>query len=308
MLPTKSSLSISAAALTTTTTVQYAANKDMITTPWHNDNTAIQQFINFFRNRYGINRYFHISTINSFPHASGLASSASGFAALAIGLTQLNNLALSSHDLSILARYGSGSAARSTMGGVVLWHKGERIDGADSYAEQLFTAQHWPELRIIIAQVHTEQKKISSRSGMAQSQTTASGYTAWIQRSERRIPTMIEAFATKDIHTIGQLTEDDWHDMHTVMQQTLPPLNYWLPVSYALMAEVHKLRTLNMPCYFTTDAGPHVKIICLANDCKRIVQHLQTTCPSVTLITSQLGMNPHIQSYDKYHAHDYNTR
>ena len=103
---------------------------------------------------------------NSFPTASGLASSASGVATLVCAVSQALGLKLSEKELSMIARQGSGSACRSVMGGIVKWEKGTTEDGSDSFARQLYAPGYWPDLIDIIAIVTSAKKKVPSRAGM----------------------------------------------------------------------------------------------------------------------------------------------
>ena len=252
ILPTKSSLAVNVAALTTTTTASFSSTSNhVITTAWNNHDTAAQKsittFLDLFKQRYGVTDFFTIKTENNFGQKSGLASSASGFAALTLAITQLCNLHLPEEELSILARQGSGSACRSLRGGFVLWHKGVADDGSDSFAQQLATATFWPEFRVIIAVINEQEKVIGSRAGMAASVATAPGYAQWLNASAERLEDMIQALNRRDINELGRHTEADWHDMHNIMVTTTPSLNYWLPASHTLMQEIINLRTLGIP-------------------------------------------------------------
>ncbi|VFV31681.1 diphosphomevalonate decarboxylase [Lynx pardinus] len=89
----------------------------------------------------------HIASVNNFPTAAGLASSAAGHACLAYTLARVYGV---DSDLSEAARRGSGSACRSLYGGFVEWQMGERADGKDSVARQVAPESHWPELRVLI--------------------------------------------------------------------------------------------------------------------------------------------------------------
>lgn len=268
-LPTKSSLSITLPNLTTTTNISKSTSlTDQITI----DNKIIsgkekQKIVNFldiFRELYGEQDYFSIDSKNSFPTAAGLASSASGFAALTKGLNQLYELGLSPEKLSRLARRGSGSACRSIYDGFVLWK--------DECATQLFTPAHWPELRVIACVVNKKKKKISSRIAMQQTVKTSPEYFSWVERSEKRIPLIIDAIKKKDFHAMGKLAELDCLEMHECIQTTQPPINYWQPETKAIMERVHVLRAQEIPCYFTIDAGPNVKILTLDQHVNHITQ------------------------------------
>lgn len=197
-------------------------------------------------------------------------------------------------EISVLARTGSGSAARSVHGGFVVWHKGDAIDGHDSYAQPLFNHDWWPELRVVIAVTTTQEKKISSRAGATASRKTSPLYPAWLERSKERLPKIIAAVQARDFHTVGQLTEDDWKDMRDVMLTTTPQLNYWTDVSLAVIDCINKLReTEGLAAYITTDAGPHVKILCLAqDDVEKIMDVVKKISGVVEVLESGIAAEP----------------
>ncbi|MCK4517314.1 diphosphomevalonate decarboxylase [Candidatus Babeliales bacterium] len=293
-LPTKSSLSISMPDLITTTSVsvsrpgyavplRYTSQGDALRASGTNSMPArlecfvehfnakqnvsrdpnITRFLDIFRKKFGVTDHFLIETENSFPTAAGLASSASGFAALTKALDKLYDLKLSPKELSILARQGSGSACRSIQDGFVLWQKGEEADGSDSYAEQVFDENYWPKFCVIPVIIDKNKKAVSSRVGMQQTVATSPTYARWLEESEARIKPMIEAIKNRDIKTVGQLAEQDCLEMHACMQNSSPKLNYWKPETLVVMEKVKELRSSGIPCYFTIDAGPNVKVLTL---------------------------------------------
>ncbi|MBM3886647.1 diphosphomevalonate decarboxylase [Candidatus Dependentiae bacterium] len=299
MLPTKNSLSLTLAALKTTTTISFNNTVDCITFGAENNeqlNNPISSFLNTVRNLFGIKRHFSIASTNHFPTASGLASSASGFAALALGINSLCKLQLNTQEISMLARLGSGSAARSVYGGIVLWYKGEALNGNDSYAEQLFDNNWLPDLRILILVTTTHIKKTSSRVGMQQSLQTSPQYAAWVEQSENRLHNLIQAIQKKDLSSIGSLTEADWEGMRDVILTTIPQLDYWNDASAMIIKTIKKLRQeQDIPCFITTDAGPHVKIICSAKDVVSIQQSLQNIPGIISFLESTLAPAPIIE-------------
>ncbi len=297
-LPTKSSLSVGLGSLATQTTI--ASTSELIDQIIINGETAtpriaqpILDFLTLFKNMYNINQAIAITTSNNFPTAAGLASSASGFAALAIALNTFFDLQLSRAKLSELARRGSGSACRSLFGGFVIWNQGKQTDGHDSIAEQLFTANHWPEFRIIVVVVSGEPKKISSRLAMQSSVNTSPFYAQWLKESEQRLLKMQKALAEKDFGTVGQLAEDDCLGMHKTMHTSQPSITFWSPATQVIMQSVIELRTKhNVPCYFTIDAGPNVKILCLDNNVSSILEYIKTIPDVSYCITSKIARDP----------------
>lgn len=297
MLPTKSSLSLTIDALKTTTTFSFAHAQDNVNLDFHQTTKAdqrVRSFLDFFREKYSVDAYFTIASSNNFSVGTGLASSSSGSAALASGLAALCNLNLNDRELSILARHGSGSAARSIHGGFVVWNKGQQSDGTDCYAEQIFDQHHWPELRLIIVIIDTNEKKISSRNAMRETVATSPSYTNWLDASQQRITGMVQAIKAHDLAAVGQLAEQDWLGMHTAMLDTAPRLDYWTPASYAVIDVVKRLRADGIPCFFTTDAGPNVFICCPRNVADSITAAVKTVPGVENIIPSGIGGRPTI--------------
>ncbi|RMF54452.1 MAG: diphosphomevalonate decarboxylase, partial [Calditrichaeota bacterium] len=143
----------------------------------------VSSFLDIFRDLSGVRMCAKVESHNNFPTGAGLASSASGFAALTIAASAALGLELSSEKLSILARQGSGSAARSIYGGFVEMKKGELPDGSDAYAIQLYDENYW-NLDMLILITSEEEKEISSTRGMKLTAETSPYYSAWVQSSE----------------------------------------------------------------------------------------------------------------------------
>jgi diphosphomevalonate decarboxylase len=193
----------------------------------------------------------------NFPMAAGLASSAAGFAALAVAVRAASGLSPNAVDASILARAGSGSACRSIPGGFCVWRRGTRKDGRDSYASQLFDENHWPQLRLVVALVSKKQKEVSSREGMRRTVETSPYYAAWVTDAEaeaRRITACIEK---RDIAQLGEIGERNAWRMHAAALAAQPALCYLEPATLQLILSVREERRKGMPVWFTLDAGPN---------------------------------------------------
>ena len=262
-LPVTSSLSVSLSHLGTRTTITIAKNRDSIFLNGEavSENSVFYQrivsFLDLFR--FEKNIFFKVQTSNNIPTAAGLASSASGFAALVLALNDLYNWGLSRKELSILARLGSGSASRSLFAGFVLWHAGSAADGLDSFAEPL--PQTWPELRIGLVTVTEAQKPISSRQAMKRTVQTSALYKAWPTKVEQDLANIQKAIREKDITLLGRTAESNALAMHATMLGAQPPVLYWLPETISIVHRVQALRRQDVPVYLTIDAGPNVKLL-----------------------------------------------
>lgn len=219
---------------------------------------------------------------NDFPTAAGLASSASGFAALATAACAAADLELPPARLSELARRGSGSAARSVFGGFVRMHAGTREDGTDAVAEQIAPAAHWP-LHMLLCVTAEGRKSVSSRIGMNRTQETSPYFDAWIGTVEPAIESAIDAVMTKDFERLADVAEASALQMHASGIAAVPGVLYWNGTTVALIHEVRRWRASGLPVFFTIDAGPHVKI-CVPADRADEVAALAADVPGVVRV------------------------
>lgn len=212
----------------------------------------------------------------NFPIAAGLASSAAGLASLTLAATQAAGLEMNERELSILARQGSGSACRSIYGGFVEWLKGQREDGTDSYAQVVAPKEHWPEFAMIACIVSEKKKAVGSRTGMAQTVQTSPYYKEWVKAAEQDLEIVREAIKSRDFEKLGKTAELNCLKMHATMITTNPPIIYWTSETMDVIHAVRGLREEGISCYFTMDAGPQVKILCLQKDIKAIEQKIRS--------------------------------
>lgn len=267
-LPAAGSLSLTLGSLLTETTVAFDADlpADAMTLDGAPVSAAVlektSRWLDLVRARRGFSLRAKIDSANHFPTASGLASSASGFAALAVAATRAAGLELSARELSILARRGSGSAARSIFGGFVRMHAGASNDGEDCFAEPIATGEVWREARMLIAVVGAGAvKEQSSRDAMDHTAETSPYYAAWIAQVPRDLESAERALAAGELRTLGELAEANALAMHASAIAARPGIMYWQPTSLALLARVRELRRAGLPAWATMDAGPHVKVL-----------------------------------------------
>ncbi|KAG4306078.1 hypothetical protein PORY_000066 [Pneumocystis oryctolagi] len=204
----------------------------------------------------------HIVSKNSVPTAAGLASSASGYAALVKVVAQLFELDQSPEDLSRIARQGSGSACRSLIGGFVLWNMGIMEDGSDSFSYQIAPKSHWEDLFVLIFVVSSEKKKISSTQGMNTTTLTSDLFQHRIKHIDSYIKEMKNAIENKDFEKFAYLTMKDSNQFHATCLDTFPPIFYLNDVSVAIIRLIHEINRLSKKTIaaYTFDAGPNAVI------------------------------------------------
>ncbi len=262
-LPMNGSVSISLPGLGTETTIYIAQvtqdsvrlNGELLE-PSNPFAKRLSHFLTHFR---ADNTFFDVVTTNTVPTAAGLASSASGYAALVLALDDLFDWQLTPQQLSLLARLGSGSASRSLFPGFAIWHKGQHANGLDSFAEVIET--QWPGLCIGLVKVDTRQKPISSTLGMQNTVHNCELYQAWPKQAEKDMAKILQAIQQQDFNLLGQTAEHNALSMHATMMATWPPIVYWQPESVAAMQTVWQLREQGIAVYFTMDAGPNLKLL-----------------------------------------------
>jgi diphosphomevalonate decarboxylase len=206
----------------------------------------------------------HVDSTNHLPTAAGLASSASGFAALTLAAAGAFGMSLDDRTrLSALARQGSGSAARSLWGGFVRLDRGEKPDGSDCIARPLFGPEHW-DLRLLVVHTARGSKAVGSTGGMERCRETSPYYRAWVDTSESDMDAAEAALRERDLATLGDVMEHSCFKMHACMLATRPPLLYWRGTTLDVIREVWAARADGIVGYVTSDAGPHVKVLCEA--------------------------------------------
>lgn len=265
-LPLNSSLSISLADWGSTT--QISPSPDDTDQVWFNDAqldpgsafaAKMLRFVDLFRRDQSIP--LRLDSHNSIPTAAGLASSASGFAALTLAVNAAFGLNLPMQTLSMMARLGSGSASRSLWHGFVRWDRGRAADGGDSFANLLDVT--WPEFRIAIVPVDTGPKSHSSRDGMNHTVATSPLFKSWPERAERDCALIQDAVIARDFNTLGTLAEANALAMHATMMAARPALCYLKPASWQVLETLWQARADGLAAYATMDAGANVKLLFL---------------------------------------------
>lgn len=278
-LPRNDSISMNLSNATTTTTVDFSQDyvKDEIYYGNQKmDDGETGRVIDHLERvrRLAKKRLFaRVITKNSFPKGTGIASSASGFAALTLAAAAASGLKLSAKQLSILARLGSGSACRSMSPGFVEWKAADSSN--NSYAYSLYSEKYW-NLRDIIIVVSEEKKSITSSAGHENAGSSIF-FQARLENLPQRINKLKEALKTKDIKTFGNLAEEEAIELHAVMMTQKPPLFYWSSKTLEIIKYVHIWRKEGLPVYFTLDAGPNVHLICEEKQEKKVLQKIKNS-------------------------------
>ena len=280
-LPANSSISMNLSEALTTTSVEFDKNlkKDLVIINGKKV-TGIEEarvvghldlIRDLIRKEAGINIFANVISKNNFPKGAGMASSASGFAALTAAGAAAAGLDLSEKELSILARLGSGSACRSIPDGIIEWKAGDKSE--NSYARSLYPVEYW-DIRDVIAVIGDKDKKVSSSEGHTLAGSSPF-YKARIAGMPEKVREIKSALKNKDFTKFGEIIEAEAINMHSVMMTSSPPLYYWLPKTLEVMQSVQDFRKNGIEAYFTIDAGPNVHIICQGKDADMIKSKLK---------------------------------
>ncbi|KAI9292275.1 diphosphomevalonate decarboxylase [Neoconidiobolus thromboides FSU 785] len=229
------------------------------------------------------NLKIHAASVNNFPTAAGLASSASGYACFVYSLCKLFEIPITVSEMSRIARVGSGSACRSLFGGFVAWEMGVKEDGSDSQAVQIAPETHWPELEALIVVVSDAKKATSSTTGM---QTTVKTSELLKHRIENVVPKHMDqiskAILDKDFETFATITMKDSNQFHAVCLDTYPPICYLNDVSKAIinLITAYNQGEGGIKAAYTYDAGPNAVIYAPRSQMKELVQMISYYFPS----------------------------
>jgi diphosphomevalonate decarboxylase len=293
-LPATGSLSLTLKELGTRTTVRFTApdgvDRVVLNGAPADERThrRVSAFLERVRLRAGTTDRAEVITDNNVPTASGLASSASGFAALALAASRAAGLRLTPVELSELARLGSGSAARSIFGGFVAMARGQRDDGRDAVAAPIAGAIAW-DLRLVIAVTAEEEKALGSTPAMEETARTSPFYPAWVASCENDLAEAREAIAAHDLACLGAVAERSALRMHATALGADPGIVYWNPATVAAIHATRALRARGVAAYFTIDAGPHVKVLCTAGEAPVVAAALGDVPGVLRTITASPG-------------------
>ncbi|MCS6914632.1 MAG: diphosphomevalonate decarboxylase [Myxococcales bacterium] len=202
-----------------------------------------------------------VTSWNSFPTASGLASSASAFAALTVAAAAAGGLHLDAERLSILARQGSGSAARSILGGIVVLGVGTPGQPDSARATQLCAPEDWPALRLVLGIVSEEPKDTPSTDGMNHTAMTSPYYGPWLAAAPGDLRQAVEAVKKRDLEALGTVAERSALRMHASALAADPAVVYLRGATVEGLHAIRALRAAGVPAWFTCDAGPHPKAL-----------------------------------------------
>ncbi len=279
--PATPSLSITLDALTTTTTVEDAHADALRLNGCAIRDAKIERTLAEWRRDCAIGP-LAISSRNNFPTAAGLASSASGFAALATAIDAHCGLRLSAGERSAMARRGSASAARSIHGGFVA------LAAPNWRGAQVLAPDAWP-LAVVVAITASEPKAVSSTAGMERSKATSPYFGAWTEAASADFEILKAAITHRDFDALAELAEASCLKMHALMLSSRPPLIYWHGATVECLRTLRELRAGGCRVFGTVDAGPQVKAVCERQDVEQVEAALQDVPGVESTLRSGLG-------------------
>jgi len=276
-LPTNPSISMTMDALRTHTTIEFSREhkNEIILNDVAQTGKSLEKItahIERIKSLAKCELPYKMMSDNNFPTAAGLASSASGFAALTIAASSALGLDLDGRQLSIISRQGSGSSCRSIFGGYVEWLEGNSSE--TSYANQIADENHL-DIRNVIAIVDADEKKISSRAGMATTIATCPLHKARLEAVKQTYNDVREGILERDFTKIGKASEFDMLIMHATMMTTRPALIYWAPGTVSILHAVDDWRAEGLEAYCTIDAGPNVHVLTLPEHEREVEKRLR---------------------------------
>ena len=234
--------------------------------------------------------YASIMSRCNFPISAGLASSSSSFSALVVAINSLMKKKWNTQLLANHAGSVSGSAARSILGGIVkLNNEPEKIR-----ITQLLSPNDWP-LRVVIAITDKKEKAISSSKAMKLSADTSPFYSSWVEDQNDDIKEANSFISKKDFEGLASISEHNCMKMHSIMWTTRPSIVYWNSTTIDCMHAIRDLQRNGESVFFTIDAGPQIKAICLPENEEKIAKKLNEIKGVQSIMTSGLGSGPIIE-------------
>ncbi len=250
-----------------------------------------------------------INSSNSFPHSSGIASSASAMSALSMCLVSMSK-ALKKDDFlmdakalekaSYFSRIGSGSACRSIYPKAAIWgevagYKKTSDEYATPFYKELNPIFNDYQNAILIAS--SDEKKVSSRVGHSLMKNNPFAKARYKQ-ANNNIVDLLDALKTGDLEKFGIIIETEAMTLHALMMCSTPNFMLMTPSSMAMINKIKLFREeTKLPIYFTLDAGPNIHLLYPQNIKKKVIPFIQTElsdhCENGRIIWDNVGNGAH---------------
>ena len=249
-----------------------------------------------------------VESRNTFPHSSGIASSASSMSALVMGLLELeSNLVGPSTGsgtltkASYFSRLASGSACRSVYPKMALWGATDCYKGSsDEYAVPLENDIHpiFKTYRDSILIVSGEQKSVSSRAGHGLMEGNPYAPARYAQANEN-IKNLLAALKLGNLDTFINITESEALQLHALMMCSNPSFILMKPNTLRIIETVRNFRNeTQIPLCFTLDAGPNVHLLYPEKEAEKVEKFIKnelvTYCDQGRWIADHVGNGPKI--------------
>ncbi len=227
----------------------------------------------------------------NFPIAAGLASSASSFAALTVAAAHATGKSLTTAELASYAGQASGSAARSLLGGFVELSNTNGGIAVDTLCE----ADEWP-FAVVVAITESGPKAVGSTEAMEISRKTSPFYSSWVDQQAADLDTARAAIHDRDFTKLAQVAEHNCLKMHSIMWASRPPMVYWNAATMRCLETVRSLQARDIGVFFTIDAGPQVKAVCLPEHAAEVEAALRKTQGVEDIMVSGLGQGARLEA------------
>lgn len=209
-----------------------------------------------------------IETSNTFPHGTGIASSASGLAAFALTFADYlrhlkddSDQALFLKRASYLSRLASGSACRSLYGGFTTWGESFLAGSSDKYASIFVVHPDLAHLCDTVMVVDSKEKQVSSRSGHGRMNEHFFA-EARFKQARSHFQRCVDSLQAGDMEEVGKILEAEALSLHAMMMTSPEAYSLLKPNSLAAMEAIWAFRReTQLPLYFTLDAGPNLHLI-----------------------------------------------
>lgn len=216
---------------------------------------------------------------NNFPTAAGLASSASAFAALSVAAAGALQPGFVLNDdsrarLAILARQGSGSAARSLYGGLVVLGTGTPGQCDSARATPVLASDDWADLRMVIGVASEAAKDTGSTDGMRHTAASSPYFAPFVAAAPNDLRQAMAAVRARDLAALGTVVERSALRMHASALAADPAVVYLRGATIEGLHALRSLRARGIAAYFTCDAGPHPKALTTARDADAVAAAL----------------------------------